>query len=110
LRSFQPHANLIEATFVVAALSLSISIPSSPGFLGIFQYVGMQALVIPFGEKYDHATALAAVMVAYLVYYIGTSLIGVISLQGFSSSLAAMQRRIRKFTSTDHVDAQEFSE
>ncbi|MGD8605071.1 MAG: lysylphosphatidylglycerol synthase transmembrane domain-containing protein [Anaerolineales bacterium] len=99
-RSFQPDANLVEATFVVVALSLSISIPSSPGFLGVFQYVGMQALVIPFGQKYDDATALAAVMVAYLVYYIGTSLIGVFGLQGFSGSLTAMQTRIANFART----------
>jgi uncharacterized protein (TIRG00374 family) len=110
IQSFQPQASLVEATFVVVALSLSISIPSSPGFLGVFQYVGMQALVLPFGDKYDHATALAAVMVAYLVYYIGTSLIGVISLQGFGSSLSLMQRRIAKFSASINRDAQESSE
>lgn len=93
-KSFQPSATWLEATFVVIALSLSISIPSSPGFLGVFQYVGLQALVLPFGDKYDPATALAAIMVAYLVYYLVTSLIGIISLQGFSSSLSSIQKRL----------------
>lgn len=93
-KSFQPQASWLEATFVVVALSLSISIPSSPGFLGVFQYVGLQALVLPFGDKYDSATALAAIMVSYLVYYVGTSLIGVISMQKFSGSLASISRRI----------------
>jgi uncharacterized protein (TIRG00374 family) len=106
-KSFQPLTTWLEATFVVVALSLSISIPSSPGFLGVFQYVGLQALVLPFGDKYDPATALAAIMVAYLVYYLGTSLIGVISLQGFSSSLSSLQERLATIRSETLSNQQE---
>jgi uncharacterized membrane protein YbhN (UPF0104 family) len=109
-KSFQPQANLLEATFVVVALSLSISIPSSPGFLGVFQYVGLQALVLPFGDKYDSATALAATMVAYLTYYLGTSLIGVISLQKFSGSIASISRRISAVRENLGSSEQEISE
>ncbi len=53
LRAFRSDASVVEAAFMVIALWLAISLPSSPGFIGVFQFAGQQALVLPFGGKYD---------------------------------------------------------
>lgn len=80
LLSFRPDAALAEAAFMVVILSMALTIPSSPGYIGVFQYVGQQALVLPFGSKYGEAEALAITIVAHIVFYIITSLVGLIGL------------------------------
>ena len=35
------------------------TVPSSPGFIGVFQLVGQQALVAPFPERYTPSAALS---------------------------------------------------
>ena len=65
---------------MVVALSLAVSVPSSPGFVGVFQLVGKQALVLPFGAKYDMATALAITLGLHVVYYLVTTILGLIGL------------------------------
>src|SRR5262249_14250073 len=45
LRAFQPEGRLVEAAFMVVALSFAVAVPSSPGFVGVFQLVGQQALM-----------------------------------------------------------------
>lgn len=95
LRAFQPQATWVEAAFMVVSLSLAITVPSSPGFIGVFQYVGQQALVLPFGAKYDAGTALAATLTAHLVYYLITSVLGILGLWQFGESLSGLGRRIR---------------
>ncbi len=99
LRAFQPLARPVEAAFVVAALSLAITVPSSPGFIGVFQWVGQQALVLPFGAKYDLASALAITLTAHLVYYLLTTALGVIGLWRFGQSFAQLGRVISSWRS-----------
>jgi len=95
LHAFQSEATWVEAGFMVVSLSLALTVPSSPGFIGIFQYVGQQALVLPFGGKYDSGTALAATLSAHLVYYLITTALGVAALWRFGESLSGLGRRIR---------------
>ena len=73
IRSFQADGAFLEATFMVVALSFAVAVPSSPGFIGIFQLVGQQALVLPFGAKYDESQALAITVTAHLTYYLLTT-------------------------------------
>lgn len=94
LRAFQPHSTLVEAAFMVVALAFAVSLPSSPGFIGVFQLVGQQALVIPFGSKYDAATALAVVLSAYLVYYLLTTALGIIGLLRLRQSFVKLGRAL----------------
>lgn len=65
---------------MVVTLSLAVTVPSSPSFVGVFQLVGQQALVLPFGAKYDVATALAITLLAHLTYYLITTVLGIIGL------------------------------
>jgi len=90
LLSFQSNATVLEAVFIVVALALAITVPSSPGFIGVFQYVGQQALVLPFGGKYDESTALAITLTAHLIYYLITSGLGLLGLWQSRASFARL--------------------
>jgi uncharacterized protein (TIRG00374 family) len=87
LRAFRPDGLLVEAAFMMVALSFAVAIPSSPGFVGIFQLAGQQALVLPFGAKYDATNAFAITLTAHMVYYIPTTLLGLIGLWRLGESL-----------------------
>jgi hypothetical protein len=90
LYAFQPKVTLVEAAFLIAALALAITIPSGPGFIGVFQWVGQQALVLPFGTKYDAANALAIIMTVYLIYYLFTTALGIVGLWQFGQSFVKL--------------------
>jgi uncharacterized membrane protein YbhN (UPF0104 family) len=69
-------------------------VPSSPGFVGVFQLVGQQALVLPFGSKYDLATALAITLTAHLTYYLLTTLLGLVGLLYVGESVLGLGRAV----------------
>jgi uncharacterized protein (TIRG00374 family) len=96
LRSIQPEANLIEATFMVVALTFSLTVPSSPGHIGVFQLVGQQALVVPFPSKYTPASALAVALLSHLVFYLVTSGMGALGLWRLGTSLARLGAEARR--------------
>src|SRR5262249_20445614 len=62
------HEPLPQALLLVAALGLSSAVPSTPGYVGIYQFVAVTVLT-PFGFSRDDALALilAAQAVMYLV-------------------------------------------
>ena len=94
LRAFRPDPTPVEATFMVVALALAISVPSSPGFIGVYQLAGQQALSLPFGARYDPSTALAVTLVSHLVYYLVTSVLGAVGLARTGASFAELGRTI----------------
>lgn len=65
--------SLVEAIFVTAALNLGVAIPSSPGFVGTYQWLGVSALGV-FGIASEAGLAFAIVMQA--VWYVPTTLVG----------------------------------
>jgi len=95
LRAFQPDAAWLEAAFLVVALSLAVTVPSSPGFVGVYQLVGQQALVLPFGAKYAPANALAITFAAHVAYYLITTVIGVVGLWRSGESFASLWQTLR---------------
>lgn len=94
LRAFQPLASPVEATFMVVAVSLAIAVPAAPGFIGIFQWVGQQALVVPFPNHYTLSTALAIAIVTHLLSYLLSTALGVIGLWYFGHSFAGLGRKL----------------
>ncbi len=94
IRVFQPEGSLLEAAFMVVSLSFAVSVPSSPGFVGVFQLAGQQALAVPFPEKYSLGLAFACTMAAYLVYYLTTSALGAYGLGRLGLSFTALSKRI----------------
>lgn len=74
--------------------SLAISVPSGPGFIGVFQYVELQTLVLPFGAKHDAGTPPAAMLTAHRVNHPITTALGALSLWRFGESLSGLGLRI----------------
>jgi uncharacterized membrane protein YbhN (UPF0104 family) len=84
-----PGGRLLEASFGITALSLGVALPSSPGFIGVFQFIGQQALVTPFPNRYTAATALLIAILSHGVYYVSTSALGLLGLARLGLSLRA---------------------
>ena len=81
----------IHALFATAALSIGVSLPSSPGFVGVFQYVGQQALVQPFPGQYSLSAALAITVLAHLIYYVPTTLLGALAVLRLGVSVSSLR-------------------
>jgi uncharacterized protein (TIRG00374 family) len=92
LHAFRPDARLVEGAFMMVAVAFALAVPSSPGFVGVYQLVGQQALVLPFGAKYDAAGALAITLTVHLVYYLVTTGLGVLGLWQLGESFVNIGR------------------
>jgi uncharacterized membrane protein YbhN (UPF0104 family) len=104
LRAFRPDPTPVEAAFMVVALAIAITVPSSPGFIGVYQLAGQQALSLPFGARYDASTALAVTLVSHLVYFLLTSVLGAIGLAKTGASFGEMGRMILSRRSAQRGD------
>ena len=76
-RSVGIELTVVQALFVTAALNLGVAIPSSPGFVGTYQWLGVSALAL-FGVSREAGLAFAIVMQA--VWYVPTTLVGAVLL------------------------------
>ncbi len=62
-----------ETIFVTAVINLGVAIPSSPGFVGTYQWLGLSALAL-FDIGTEQALAFAILM--HAVWYVPTTLVG----------------------------------
>ena len=85
--------SLVEAVFVTAALNLGVAIPSSPGFVGTYQWLGVAALGV-FGFSSEAGLAFAIVMQA--VWYVPTTLVGAVLLVRVVAARLAGRRARRR--------------
>ena len=90
LRAFQPQASALDASFMVAVISLAIALPAAPGFVGVYHWAGQQSLVQAFPHRYDPSTALAAATVAHAAAYITGTVIGLGGLWYYGMSLSTI--------------------
>jgi uncharacterized protein (TIRG00374 family) len=72
-RSLGIELSPVEAVFVTAVINLGVAIPSSPGFIGTYQWLGVSALGL-IGVGTDEALAFSILMQA--VWYVPTLLVG----------------------------------
>ena len=86
-----PGARLIESAFALSAIALGISLPSSPGFIGVFQFVGQQALVTPFPDRFTPSSALTVALLFHLVAYMISMMLGAIGLARLGLSLRTVR-------------------
>lgn len=94
MRAFTDAVNLVEAAFLIVPLTFSMTVPSSPGYVGVFELVGQQALVLPFGEKYPLSLAFNISLFIHTVFLVVTSAFGALGLMTMNLSL----NQIRKTT------------
>jgi glycosyltransferase 2 family protein len=71
------NLNLSEAFILLSALGLSSAIPSTPGYIGIYQFVAINVLV-PFG--FTRAEALAFITISQFTNYIIVTFWGLLGL------------------------------
>jgi uncharacterized protein (TIRG00374 family) len=65
--------SVVEALFVTAALNLGVAIPSSPGFVGTYQWLGVSTLAL---FEISRETGLAFAIVMQAVWFVPTTLAG----------------------------------
>lgn len=76
-RSLGIELSLADAVFVAAVLNLGSAIPSSPGFVGTYEWLGVAALGL---LGIDHEPALAFTILLHAAWYVPTTLAGGIAL------------------------------
>lgn len=81
--------SLVLALLLIVALSLSSALPSTPGYLGVYQLVAVTVLR-PFGIS--ASAALAFILVMQALTYLQTGVLGLIGLHECSLSLPAYLR------------------
>jgi len=87
IEAVAPGSRPIEASFALTAIALGIALPSSPGFIGVFQLVGQQALVRPFPDRYTDASALVVTLFSHAVSYVTNSGLGLLGLARLGISM-----------------------
>ncbi len=78
-RAVGVELSVVDAIFVTAALNLGVAIPSSPGFVGTYQWLGVSALAL-FGIGRAEGLAFAICMQA--VWFVPTTIVGAVILVG----------------------------
>jgi len=90
-RSVGIHLGVLDALFVTAVINLGVAIPSSPGFVGTYQWLGVASLGL---LDVDRSRALAFAILLQAVWFVPTTLLG--------GGLLA-RRGLRRVTAADAV-------
>ena len=72
-RSVGIELSLVEAIFVTAVINLGVAIPSSPGFIGTYQWLGVSALAL---LGVGRTEALAFAILIHAIWYVPTLVVG----------------------------------
>jgi glycosyltransferase 2 family protein len=91
--AFFPKATMVWSLFGLGAVAFGNAIPSLPGAVGTFEGALSGALVLLGGNE---SAALAAALMAHLINYFSTGLIGLYALSGEGETLMGIYRQIRK--------------
>jgi uncharacterized protein (TIRG00374 family) len=76
-RSLGIELSLTDALFVTAVVNLGSAVPSSPGFVGTYEWLGVAALGL---LGVDHESALAFTILTHAAWYVPTTLFGAVAL------------------------------
>jgi len=96
LRAFLPSAQFLWAAFSVGASSLSVAVPSSPGYLGVYEasIVGALALL-----GISTSIAFAYALTAHFFYFLVTGIFGGYGLSREGESLKDIFQAIKRIKS-----------
>jgi hypothetical protein len=105
VRAVIPHASWYWAFFMLPVTLLGGAIPSTPGYLGVYEAAGVLALST-FGVA--ESQALAATLLLHGIVYILGSGFGLIALTSEGETISSLSRRLRSWRqTTDRVDTHE---
>jgi len=87
---------LLELVVILAISTLSTVIPSAPGYLGTFE-AGFILSFAAFGLSIESAISMA--IITHLLFYIGTTILGFISLKKLNVSFSDLTNMSNKLKS-----------
>jgi uncharacterized protein (TIRG00374 family) len=94
MRAVGLHIPPIALAALLFVLQIGVRLPSSPGSIGVFEYLGVSTLSL-FGV--DKTIALGAVLLLHVVFYLPPSLLGVGTLMWTSTGLGQLRRAALSF-------------
>jgi hypothetical protein len=77
LRSIIPDAEMLWAYFMLAVTMIGVAVPSSPGYVGVFEAAGVLALSVFFVPK---DSALAGALIIHAMVYLTVAVLGTAAL------------------------------
>jgi len=92
LLAFVPQATLLWMAFSISIAMMGIALPSSPGYIGIYEAAYVGALAV-FGVPQESALAFA--LVDHVLYVVLTGVFGVYALAQEGQSLVQLFQRVR---------------
>lgn len=87
------EVTFLGAVFIMAVISLGISIPSSPGYIGVYEYFGVLACSIIGIEK---STALSFILLVHAIQLITLTVTGMFFLTREHISLIQLEKKAQK--------------
>ena len=94
-RSLGIDLSVTEALFVTAVLNLGSAVPSSPGYVGTYEWLGVASLGL---LDIDHESALAFTILVHAAWYVPTTLFGAVAL-GTRAAVRLRERRLARSSS-----------
>lgn len=93
LLAFIPDATLLWMVFSISVAMIGVALPSSPGFIGVYEAAYVGALSV-FGVPYENALAYA--LVDHVIYIGVTGILGAYALLREGQSLSQLVRRVQE--------------
>ena len=90
LKAFVPEAKFLWAAFSVAVGSLGVAVPSTPGYIGVFEFATVTALGL---FSISESDAFAYALVSHALYLVVTVLLGLVGFSRESISVRDVFRR-----------------
>jgi glycosyltransferase 2 family protein len=91
LLAFDPGQRFVAGLAVCSITALGMTVPSSPGFIGVFEVLARETMVL-FGMK--PGPALSYALVAHAIVYVVYSILGLISMAQQNLTYSQIQQRI----------------
>jgi uncharacterized protein (TIRG00374 family) len=93
LRAFFPAPEVLWAAFVQGMSALGVAVPSSPGYIGVYEATVVGSLAL---FDVDLSVALAFALTCHLMYIAVTTFFGAYALAREGEALGSLYRRIRE--------------
>jgi len=94
IRAVIPDAELVWAFFMLTLTLLGVAVPSSPGYIGVFEAAGVLALSV-FGVP--RAPALAAAIILHAMVYLVASGFGLLAMATEGETIASLYRQVQSW-------------
>jgi uncharacterized protein (TIRG00374 family) len=91
LLAFDPAQSFVAGLAVCSITALGMTVPSSPGFIGVFEVLARETMVL-FGMK--PGPALSFALVAHAIVYVVYCLLGLVSMAQQNLTYSQIQQRI----------------